>query len=436
MQPLLTPNHIYTYTHTRPLLLGCIAGNAASGIASALSPTFGLLVFFRFFGGLAIGGSIPIMFTLGAELFPMEIRGSLISFIGSFWMVGAMFTAVSAWIMLGGAHSSWRSYAGVCTIPAILSTIMTYFFIPESPRYLLQKNRISEASEVLSRYTGMSISSDRLQRTPARHSVNGVLTQATPMDESEGSESSEGKSGANFCMQNMKFMFSPELKKTSIVLFITWFTLAFGSYGITTWITTLYTDVGISDEYLAAVIYTTANLPGNFITIFYIEKYDRKNFLFTGMLGSGIAAFGFAFGTDSASVVIFFSFLFNMFSVIAWNSLSCYTTELFPTHIRSSSQGLLSAVGRLGAVFAQIVNADLEHSPITLLLVTAVCMFSGAAAVSQMELSSSGKGLVEENNMQQEGEMRPGDIQHQDLMYESELMYKDEQNEIQNPISQ
>ena len=419
----------------RPLLLGCTAVNAASGVASALAPTFGLLVFFRFFGGLAIGGSIPIMFTLGAELFPMEIRGSLISFIGSFWMVGALFTAISAWIMLGTEHSDWRHYAGVCTIPAMLSTIMTYFFIPESPRYLLQKDKIVEASEVLSKYCGMDISSDSLKKTPARNSLVNYLTE--PIEETESSEASSEKSDGTYCMdiQYIKYMFSPELKNTSLILFCTWFTLAFGSYGITTWITTLYTEVGISDEYLAAVIYTTANLPGNIITIFFIEKWGRKEFLFAGMIGSGISAFGFAFGTDSAGVVIFFSFLFNMFSVIAWNSLSCFTTELFPTHIRSSSQGLLSAVGRLGAVIAQIVFADLEHSPITILLATAVCMFIGATAVYQVDVDSSGKGLVEEGDMDRSTVDADADAFEAEMTCSVDEQEDRQNNKVFNPLS-
>ncbi len=57
------------------------------------------------------------------------------------------------------------------------------------------------------------------------------------------------------------------------------FTLSFGSYGISTWISTLFEDVGLTNAYAAAFIYALANLPGNAASILYIEKYGRRNML-------------------------------------------------------------------------------------------------------------------------------------------------------------
>jgi VNT family MFS transporter (synaptic vesicle glycoprotein 2) len=53
----------------------------------------------RYLIGLGIGGSVPIVFSLGAEFFPTEVRGRHLSVIASFWMVGALFTAGAAWVV-------------------------------------------------------------------------------------------------------------------------------------------------------------------------------------------------------------------------------------------------------------------------------------------------------------------------------------------------
>lgn len=37
---------------------------------------------------VGIGGSVPAVFTLGAEVTPTQVRGKMLSYIAAFWMVG------------------------------------------------------------------------------------------------------------------------------------------------------------------------------------------------------------------------------------------------------------------------------------------------------------------------------------------------------------
>lgn len=67
----------------------------------------------------------------------------------SFWMVGSIFAATTAWVLLGddfgGSRivpgATWRHYALVAAIPAASALLLTYCFVPESPRFLAKAGR-------------------------------------------------------------------------------------------------------------------------------------------------------------------------------------------------------------------------------------------------------------------------------------------------------
>jgi MFS family permease len=52
------------------------------------------------------------------------------------------------------AAPSWRVMLGVLSIPSLFYFILTIFFLPESPRWLVSKGRMLEAKKVLQRLRG------------------------------------------------------------------------------------------------------------------------------------------------------------------------------------------------------------------------------------------------------------------------------------------
>lgn len=132
----------------------------------------------------------------------------------------------------------------------------------------------------------------------------------------------------------------------TLVLMIIWFTLSFGSYGISTWISTLFEDIGLSNAFADAFIFALGNLPGNIVSIVYIESIGRRWLLSGGMVMAAVASVGFAVGEAIPWLVVLCATLFNAFSVAGWNSLDCMSVESFPTVVRTSAMGVLAAAGR------------------------------------------------------------------------------------------
>ncbi len=65
----------------RICLVYSLAINAVFGLLTSFMPNLTFIVICRILAGIGIGGSVPSVFTLAAELFPPTKRGQLISVV-------------------------------------------------------------------------------------------------------------------------------------------------------------------------------------------------------------------------------------------------------------------------------------------------------------------------------------------------------------------
>src|SRR6267143_2702486 len=120
-----------------------------SALGCAFAGNWYALVFFRFIGGLGIGGSSVLGPMYIAEVAPAKWRGRLVGLFQFNIVFGILLAYFSNYIISiqGFGKSEWRLELGVTTIPAALFFVML-FRIPRSPRWLVEKGRAAEAREV------------------------------------------------------------------------------------------------------------------------------------------------------------------------------------------------------------------------------------------------------------------------------------------------
>jgi len=121
-----------------------------SGLGCAAAWNWPSLVAFRFIGGLGIGGSSVLGPMYIAEIAPAKLRGRLVGLFQFNIVFGILLAYFSNYLISiqGFGKSEWRLELGVTTIPAALFFVML-FRIPRSPRWLVEKGRVSEARTVL-----------------------------------------------------------------------------------------------------------------------------------------------------------------------------------------------------------------------------------------------------------------------------------------------
>jgi sugar porter (SP) family MFS transporter len=117
------------------------------GIACALSQNYPEILASRFVLGLSVGTASFVGPMYIAELVPKRIRGGVVSFNQLMVTLGIFVAYIIDWAF--APH--WRWMFAVTVIPGAALAIGMYF-MPFSPRWLVQKGREEEAHEVLDRY--------------------------------------------------------------------------------------------------------------------------------------------------------------------------------------------------------------------------------------------------------------------------------------------
>jgi len=180
-------------------LLGCLLGSLAAGyfadrygrrrvlltaailfaISSALTGwaySFQSFILWRIVGGCAIGLTSNVSPLYIAEISPAAIRGRLVSLNQFAIVVGILLAQVLNWLIARpvpagisadalslswNVQYGWRWMFTAVVVPAVVFTIAS-LFIPESPRWLLNRNREDEARQTLTRIGGEAYASQEL----------------------------------------------------------------------------------------------------------------------------------------------------------------------------------------------------------------------------------------------------------------------------------
>jgi SP family arabinose:H+ symporter-like MFS transporter len=146
----------------RRVLMFTGLGFALSALGAAIPQTLSQFVAARFIGGLAIGAGSVLAPLYIAEVAPAAKRGRLVSLNQMAIVTGILIAYVVNWGFSFLGPNSWRWMFATAAIPS-LALFIALFFVPESPRWLVEKGRSSEALTVLSRINGSAVAERELK---------------------------------------------------------------------------------------------------------------------------------------------------------------------------------------------------------------------------------------------------------------------------------
>jgi putative MFS transporter len=288
------------------------------------------MMVFRFLVGVGLGGELPVVSSLLSEFIPSKQRGRFIVLLESFWAWGWLIAALVAFLVIPAY--GWRIAFVIGTIPALYIWVVRRK-LPESPRWLESKGRIAEAEAIMK---NLESESERLT--------------GTTLPPIETSHESKTEQADRFTFAEL---WTPQYMQRTIMLWILWFGLVFGYYGIFVWLATLLVKAGYSmvNSFEYVLIITIAQIPGYFSAAFLVERIGRKPVIVLYLLLSALCAYLFGQATDTPQILLWAS-LMSFFNLGAWGAVYTYTPELYPTHARATGAGSAAGFGRIGGIFA------------------------------------------------------------------------------------
>jgi sugar porter (SP) family MFS transporter len=369
-------------------LLGCIGGAAAAGLLSdalgrkkvlllaavlftvsaigaAASPTVTAFVVARVLGGLGIGMASMLSPLYIAEVAPARIRGRMVS-LNQLAIVSGIVVVyyVNALIADLGDHTwnvvwGWRWMFASGALPAVLFFGLL-FLVPESPRWLTERGRESEARAILERVGGREQADAQMQE------VRLTLAQETG---SLGQLIEPGMRRPLLVALTLAVL--QQITGINVVLY--YCPEIFKTAGVTA-------TQALNDTVAVGAV----NMLFTLVAIWMVDKLGRKPLLLVGAAGMGVALalLGGAFATEQVGgswVLICTLGYVAAFAMAMGPVVWVIMAEIFPTRIRGRAMSIATVcLWTVCYAVSQTFPWMLEHleAPLTFWFYAIMCLLA------------------------------------------------------------
>lgn len=292
----------------------------ASALGSALAWGWWPLMFARFIGGLAIGGSSVVGPVYIAELAPARLRGRLVGLFQVMVITGIMLAYLSNAIIGHFALGlrEWRWELGIAFAPAVLFMAML-FLVPQSSRWLITQSRQDEARAIF-RELGAENPDDEVRE----------IADALKVE----------LAGAGERVFSSRYSLP-----IFLAVSIGFFNQMSGINAILYYLNDIFASAGFTAASSAAqaAIVGAVNAAATLLATSLIDKLGRKTLLLIGSAGTSIVlcivAWVFLAGQHLGwliGLLVIYIFFFAALGAVIW----VYISEVFPTSVRSKGQSI------------------------------------------------------------------------------------------------
>jgi MFS transporter, putative metabolite:H+ symporter len=343
-------------------------GFIGTSICGAM-PTYSWNLVMCFVMGVAVGGMLPICYSLLAETIPARHRSWLMILIGAD-IAGAYI--ITSWLAVALVPTySWR-ILWLIGLPTGILFVLLNRWIPESPRYLLANGRDAEANAVMRRF-GAVVVERHDNEVEVESQVKSSWTQ----------------------------LLSGELLWLTAIVGV----LALGSglvlFGFNLWIPSNLRKLGYTDA--DAILRNAAliGFPLNFVIAWMYGFWSSKKTIILLSALTAAALFGFVLAGNA--IVQNRALLYLLLVVPIWGIssvvavLSVYAAEIYPTRVRSRGSGFAAGASKAGgvAIIALVAFGIAAPSIATVALIGAVPLALAVVLVAVFGVETRQRRLEE-----------------------------------------
>ena len=312
-------------------------------LGSALSPSFWVLIVFRFVLGFGVGGDYPVSAVLMSEYANRRDRGKLVGMVFSTQALGLIVGPLIALLLLGAGVSdglAWRIMLGLGAIPAA-AVVYLRRKMPESPRYQAQVQGKHSAAVV-----GL-----------AQFSDGQVIAAPTP--------AIRHQMGLRSFLTNRRWLVT--LAGTAGC----WFLLDYAYYGNTISTPQIIGLISPNSSIMTTiaiqlVIFVVAAVPGYLLGIARMDRIGHRRLQLIGfaMMALCFAIIGLVPGLTTAVVPFLLVYGISYFFTEFGPNMTTFVmpSEVFPVTMRATGHGISAGIGKLGAFIGVFLFPLLQSS--------------------------------------------------------------------------
>ncbi|WP_313672242.1 sugar porter family MFS transporter [Sphingobacterium multivorum] len=308
----------------KPVLYFVASLYLLSALGCAVASLWEFFLLFRLLGGLAVGISSVVGPVYTSEIAPAKDRGKLTGTFQIMIVLGIFTAYLTNFLFMNVNSEGWRYMLGIMAVPALLFVLLLNF-IPESPRWLLQRGQIDKAH---ASYLRLDIKAEMLgnqSQTPAK---------------------------------NVKLFQKRYARPILFAVLLAFFNQMTGINAILYYAPRIFEMAGFNAElaYLQPIFIGGTNLLFTLVGMSIIDRFGRKKLLLTGAIGMFLFLLLAAFGLKGVNAQFL---LFYIMGFIASFALSqgaviwVFLAEIFPNEVRAQGSSLGSTTHWL---FAAIIS--------------------------------------------------------------------------------
>ncbi|XP_044258117.1 synaptic vesicle glycoprotein 2B-like [Tribolium madens] len=353
-------------------------------LMTTFAPNFYVLLVSKFLGGFTVNGYSMALTTYLSEFHGTQYRASVPVVIGLMFSISNVCLPLLAWLFLplninfglidGFEFHAWNLFLLVSTFPTVIAGV-SFFLMPESPKYLMSKGNNAEALKVYQKifklnkrqskekFPFKSLIDDK-QIFQKKHSVKEAWQQISPLFSLKYAASLTIVCLLQFFLMmsiNSLRLWLPEIfqiindyeqdnnKSISFCQMLSRIQPTTDAEA-----DTCSMNFDNSSVYINSVYVGLCAIIGCAIVALIINKLGKKKILIAlGLLGA-VTAVSIYFAPNSSTALGLIC-VYLMCIGISLDTVISATVDLFPTSLRGSALSLAFMFGRIGSVLGNLI---------------------------------------------------------------------------------
>ncbi|TPX13692.1 uncharacterized protein E0L32_005895 [Thyridium curvatum] len=323
------------------IMIGCLF-MILGGCLTAFCNGYGMYIGGRFllgFGNSLSQMSSPLLLT---EICHPQHRGPVTAIYNCLWNLGALIVSCIGWGTASIPNDwSWRSITFIQIVPSVIQLTFIWW-IPESPRFLVNKDRHEEALQTLAKW----------------HAGGDVHNSTVQFEFREIKETILLEKNADRATSYLDFLRTKGNRwRLAIIISLGVISQYSGNALFSNYMNTVYEGAGIKDQNQKLALSTGKTILDLIVTIsaaLSVDKFGRRPlFLISvfGMVGSFVlwtitgAVYDNSNETNTAAgyTQLVFIWLFGVFYDIGFSGLLvAYALEVLPFHLRAKGMMIMN----------------------------------------------------------------------------------------------